>query len=114
MKINKLTTKLTILSALFLASCTSDDDSIEEPKGDYENGILISGEGSGASTGSVTFVSEDFVTSENLIYKNINGTELGIYLQSMAFDDTRAFIISVISYLFLRSITLIVLVGCSL
>ena len=93
MKINKLITKLIILGALFLASCSSDDDSIQEPKGDYENGILISGEGSGASTGSVTFVSDDFVTSENLIYKNVNGAELGIYLQSMAFDDTRAFIV---------------------
>ncbi|GAA3653831.1 YncE family protein [Flavivirga jejuensis] len=92
MKTNKLISKVFILSVLFLASC-SDDDSPQLPKGDYENGLLISGEGSGAGTGSVSFVSNDLTTTENLIYKKVNTTELGIYLQSMAFDDDRAFII---------------------
>ncbi len=92
MKINKLLTKLFILSALFLASC-SDDDTPQVPKGDYENGILISGEGSGAGTGSISFISNDLTTTENLIYKKVNSTELGIYLQSIAFDNERAFVV---------------------
>lgn len=93
MKMNKLISKLFILSVLFLSSCSSDDDSVPAPKGDYENGILISGEGSGAGTGSISFVSNDFVTAESLIYKNVNTTELGTFLQSLAFDDDRAFIV---------------------
>ena len=71
---NKLLSALFILSVLFFTSC-STDDSPSELKGDYENGILISGEGS-ATTGSVSFVSSDFLTSENLIYKNVNNAEL--------------------------------------
>ncbi|GAA3598700.1 cell surface protein [Flavivirga amylovorans] len=92
MKINKLLSKIFILSALFLASC-SDDDSPQLPKGDYENGILISGEGSGAGTGSVSFVSNDLTTTENLIYKKVNNDELGTFLQSISFDNDRAFIV---------------------
>ena len=93
MKINKLISKAFILSALFLTSCSSDDDSPELPKGDYENGALIIGEGSGAGTGSVSFISNDLTTSENLIYKKVNTTELGVYLQSIAFDNDSAFIV---------------------
>lgn len=94
MKINKLISKLFILSVLFFASCSNDDDAtVIVPKGDFENGILISGEGSGAGTGSVSFVSNDFTLTENLIYKKTNDVELGIYLQSIAFDDSRAFVI---------------------
>ncbi len=92
MTINKLMARLFVLSVLFLSSC-SDDDSTSEPKGDYEDGILISGEGSGASTGSVSFVSNDFMTTENLIYKKVNNTELGTFLQSLAFDGDEAYII---------------------
>ncbi|WNH07858.1 YncE family protein [Thalassobellus suaedae] len=93
MKINKLISKLFIVSVLFFTSC-NEDDTPQEPKGDYENGILISGEGSGAGTGSVSFVSNDFTSSENLIYKKVNNNnEFGTYLQSVAFDNERAFVI---------------------
>ena len=76
---------------IVFTSCTSDSPSL--PRGDYDKGILISGEGSGAGTGSVSFVSDDFLTSENLIYNKVNASELGVYLQSLAFDADRAFIV---------------------
>lgn len=91
MKINKLLT-LIALGGILFTSC-SDDNTPDLPKGDYDNGILISGEGSGASTGSISYVSEDFSTSENLIYKKVNNSEFGTYLQSMAFDKDRAFVV---------------------
>ena len=91
MKINKLLAIIALGGILF-TSC-SDDNTPDLPKGDYDHGILISGEGSGPSTGSVSYVSEDLTISENLIYKKVNNGELGIYLQSMAFDDDRAFIV---------------------
>jgi len=94
MKISKLLSNALILSVLFLTSCSNDDDGIQLPRGDYENGILISGEGSpSAGTGSITFVSNDLTTTENLIYKKVNNTELGTFLQSIAFDNESAFIV---------------------
>ncbi|MCB4798766.1 YncE family protein [Neotamlana laminarinivorans] len=93
MKINKLLTSIFILSILCFTSC-SEDDTDSEPRGDYENGILISGEGSKSTgTGSVSFVSNDFTVAENLIYKTVNNVELGTYLQSMAFDDDNAYLV---------------------
>lgn len=89
MKISKVILSLFLLSVLII-SCNDDDDIIE-PKGDYENGIIVSGEG-GAS-GSVYYVSNDYATTESLIYKKVNEADLGTYLQSIAFDDSRAFII---------------------
>lgn len=89
MKISKFLLSLFLLSVL-LVSC-DDDDEPQLPKGDYENGIIVSGEG-GAS-GSIYYVSDDFTTTESLIYKKVNGADLGTYLQSIAFDDSRAFII---------------------
>ncbi|GAB1856574.1 hypothetical protein MHTCC0001_14090 [Flavobacteriaceae bacterium MHTCC 0001] len=92
MKINKLVLVCSILSVLFFTACSNDDDSVTQ-KGDYENGILVSGEGSSAGTGSVSFISNDLATSENLIYKKVNNAELGTFLQSIAFDASRAFIV---------------------
>ncbi len=93
MKMNSLITKCLFLALICLTSCSDDDEIIVVPKGDYENGLLISGEGSGAGTGSISFVSNDLSESENLIYKKVNNVELGTFLQSIAFDDDSAYII---------------------
>ena len=91
MRINKLLAAL-VFGAIAFTSCTDDSPSL--PRGDYEGGVLISGEGSGStSTGSVSFVSDDFETVENLIYKKVNSSELSTNLQSMAFDSDNAFIV---------------------
>ncbi|SDW88460.1 hypothetical protein SAMN05444411_102383 [Lutibacter oricola] len=92
MKISKFLLSIFLLSVL-LVSC-DDDDEPQLPKGDYENGLIISGEGSGAGSGSVTFVSDDFSTVEHQIYNKVNTKEFGTYLQSVAFDDDRAFIVT--------------------
>lgn len=90
-------TSKNLLQLLFLAtilvfsSCNKEDENI--PKGDYENGILISGEGGGENTGSVSFVSNDLVTSENLIYKKVNNQEFGTFVQSIAFNKDNAYVI---------------------
>ena len=61
MKISKVILSMFLLSVLII-SCNDDDDIIE-PKGDYENGLLISGEGTfGGTSGSVSFISNDFET----------------------------------------------------
>ena len=91
MKISKFLLSLFLLSIL-LMSC-DDDDEPQLPKGDYENGILISGEGSGAGSGSISYVSDDISTVQHEIYSAVNtGKELGTYLQSVAFDAANAYI----------------------
>ncbi|WP_299016777.1 DUF5074 domain-containing protein [uncultured Polaribacter sp.] len=80
------------LAVLFLTSCKNSEEDIL-PKGDFENGILISGEGSGAGTGSISYVSNDFTITDNLIFKDVNNLELGTFLQSVAFDSENAFIV---------------------
>lgn len=85
-------------SALFLVSCSSDDNGNEnvESLGAYENGIFVLNEGSTTvSTSSITFISNSGAVEQD-VYKNVNpnGVALGTYLQSMFFDDTRAYIIS--------------------
>lgn len=89
MKISKLLLSIFLLSVLFI-SC-DDDDEPQLPKGDYENGIIVSGEG--GTTGSVYYLSDDYATIESQIYNKVNSEDLGSYLQSIAFDDTRAFIV---------------------
>ncbi len=88
MKISKFLLSAFILSVLFV-SCDNDDD-MQEPKGDYENGLLISGEG--GPSGFIYYVSDDFSTTESQIYKKVNNSELSVYLQSMAFDTENAYI----------------------
>ncbi|WP_299009975.1 YncE family protein [uncultured Tenacibaculum sp.] len=92
MKITKLL-GLLFLGGILFTSC-SDDPTPSLPKGDYEDGILISGEGTTAVSGSVSFVSNDLSIVENTIYKKVNNAEFGEYVQSIAFDDDRAYIVA--------------------
>lgn len=81
-----------ILGLSLLFSCSNDDDgtTTQEPLGDYENGIIVSAEGGPAS---VSYISNDFSTSENQIYFNVNEENLGVYLQSIGFNNDKAYII---------------------
>ncbi|WP_228851165.1 DUF5074 domain-containing protein [Aegicerativicinus sediminis] len=84
---------LSIFGAIIiLQSCTSDDKITELSLGNYVNGFFILNEG---GVGSVTYISEDFTTVENDIYKHNNdNSDLGNYVQSMFFENELAFIIS--------------------
>lgn len=80
------------LLGILIISCDNDDNEVFEPKGDYENGLLISGEG-GSVSGSISYVSNDFSTVEHQIYSQVNtGKEFGSYLQSLAFDKDNAYV----------------------
>lgn len=91
MRLTRLFTAL-LLSPLFLASCTSDDNS-QTPLGSYDNGILVLNEG---GIGEVSYISNDLQTIQNDIFSTVNGSadNLGSYAQSMFFDGNRAYIIS--------------------
>ena len=92
---NKLKVLALAICAIF-TSCNSDDDNgIDNlPKGAYDNGIIISHEGSfSGGVGSISFVSYDFETVENNVFSNVNGRTLGTVAQSIAFDGDLAYII---------------------
>lgn len=94
-KLNKVLL-VVFTSALFLASCSSDDNGNVESLGAYDNGVFVLNEGNTTtSTSSITFISNSGVVEQD-VYKNVNptGVALGTYLQSIFFDDTRAYIIS--------------------
>lgn len=98
-------TNIKLLALAFVASllfsCSSDDDftNVEEPDPTpaqpFEEGIFILNEGGGGNMGSLSFLSTDF---ENLIvdaFGEVNdGEDLGMFAQSIFFDEERAFVIS--------------------
>lgn len=95
MKTMKKLLFLSLATMLFI-SCSSDDDtpSSEYIPADYENGILITNEGPfNNGSGSITYISEDYSTVEQNVYRNVNGSELGNIVQSMGLQDDNAYIV---------------------
>lgn len=96
MKISKLLSAIFAIVLLFTISCRNDDPIVEpQPKGAYENGVIMANEGNfGSPTASVSFISNDFLTVENNIYSNNNaGAALGDVLQSIGFEGDNAYLI---------------------
>lgn len=94
-KLNKFFLML-FASSLFLASCSSDDNSPNVSLGQYDNGVFVVNEGNSTiTTSSITFISNSGAVEQD-VFRNVNpgAAELGTYLQPMFFDNTRAFIIS--------------------
>lgn len=80
---------------LIFVSCNSDDDnySVYVPE-DYEKGILITNEGPfNNGSGTITYISNDFATVAQNIYRSVNGQDLGNIVQSMGFGDDNAYIV---------------------
>lgn len=94
MKITKLLFMAIASSFVFVACSDDDKNASNVPLGMYENGVLIVNEGS-ASAGTVSFLSNDLLTvSQNIFSAENPGEGLGGYVQSIFFDDDKAFIIS--------------------
>jgi hypothetical protein len=64
-----------------------DDESIA-----FQNGILISNQGNPA--GTVTYISNDFNTIEQQVYNNVNSESAGNGLQSIGFNNDKAYLIA--------------------
>ncbi|RZP03909.1 MAG: YncE family protein [Flavobacteriales bacterium] len=79
---------------LFISSCSSDDETLPAPLGEYENGILITNEGPFQNgTGTITYISENYETIEQQIFNQVNSSDLGNIVQSIGFSDDIAFIV---------------------
>lgn len=94
MKTMKKLLFLSFATMLFI-SCSNDDDTPQEYiPADYEKGILITNEGPfNNGSGTITYISEDYSTVAQNVYKNVNGTDLGNIVQSMGFTDNNAYIV---------------------
>lgn len=80
--------------SLFMFSCSNDDDmTVSAPLGDYENGVLIVGEGGFNTSGTVSFVSEDTGATTNDIYFDVNNEEVGSFFQSIGFNGDLAYLV---------------------
>lgn len=86
---------LSILAlSLFVLSCSNDDDMMQtQSLGDYENGILIVGEGGFTTSGAVSFVSNDLSNTENQVYFNVNNEDVGSFFQSIGFNGDLAYLV---------------------
>lgn len=90
--------KLLYLSfaTLLFISCSNDDDPQPEQllPAAYEKGIFVTNEGPfGTGSGTVSFISEDYSTVAQNIFKTVNGKDLGNIVQSMGFQDDNAYIV---------------------
>ena len=79
--------------AIFISSCSDDNDDPVEPKGDYENGYFVTNEGPFENgTGTITFVADGGAVSQN-VYKTVNGEDLGNIVNSMYIADDKGDIV---------------------
>ena len=92
MKFSKLVVTA-LVSTFFFVSCTDDNDTIDVPLGNYDNGLLILNQGGfGKGNASVSYLSDDFVTQQNNIFSLVNptiilgdtGQDIGLY-ENLAF-----------------------------
>lgn len=84
------------LTALLFTACNSDDDNEQSEfvPAAFAKGIFVANEGPfNNGSGTITYISEDYSTVAQNIYRNVNGTELGNIVQSMGFNDDNAYIV---------------------
>jgi len=90
LKPSTLFVMLIVLTSLF--SCKKEEEA-PGPQA-YENGFFIINEGPfNTGSGSLTFVSDDYATIEQDVFKNVNGEDLGNIVQSMAVKDDLALVV---------------------
>jgi len=91
---NNISKLALLFISIFIISCSDDDTSGPViPDGDFFDGTLILNEG-GSAGGSVSFLNSDLDSITNNIFETNNGVETGLFLQSIFFEDDRAYIIS--------------------
>ncbi|UAM99468.1 YncE family protein [Polaribacter litorisediminis] len=90
----KKTLFLATITGFLLTSCDNDNE-LELPKGNYDNGILIANEGAfSGGTGTISFISDDYTVAEEKIYNKVNNQNIGTILQSIGFNNDDAYLIA--------------------
>ncbi len=84
------------LTVLFFTACSSDDDNKgrNNVPDTFAKGIFVTNEGPfNNGSGNITFISEDYSTVAQNIFRNVNGKELGNIVQYMNFTGDNAYIV---------------------
>tara|TARA_R110002126_G_scaffold224174_3_gene369124 strand:+ start:10897 stop:11955 length:1059 start_codon:yes stop_codon:yes gene_type:complete len=85
---------LVAISGFLFTACDNDNEPTL-PKGDYDNGILVANEGAfSGGTGTVDFISDDYMITEEKVYNKINNENIGTILQSIGFNEDDAYLIA--------------------
>jgi DNA-binding beta-propeller fold protein YncE len=85
---------LSLIVLLGFTSCTSDDNPEALPKGNFDNGYIISNEGNfGTPNASVTFIDNTFMQKTDDVFQSTTGKTLGDVLQAITFNDDYAFLV---------------------
>lgn len=82
-----------MFSAILFGSCSDDNDTPDEPLGDYENGYFVTNEGPFQNgSGTITFIGGDGMVSQN-VYNQVNGEDLGNIVNAMTIEGDKAYIV---------------------
>ncbi len=83
------------ITALFFTACSNDDENpTNNVPADYEKGILVTNEGPFSNgSGTISYISNDYATVAQNIYRTVNGKDLGNIVQSMGFSNDNAYIV---------------------
>lgn len=94
MKTSKIFTTAIALTMLFNISCRNDDPVTPDPKGAYENGIIIVNEGGFTKpTSSADFLNNNWDLEKNIYSTNNNNELLGNVFQSIGFKNDDAYLV---------------------
>ncbi|RWX01044.1 YncE family protein [Flavobacterium cerinum] len=93
MKLHKLLLTVILGSFLFV-SCSSDDNNDSKPSGAYDNGVIVLNQGNFLKgNASISFLSNSFVTENNIFSTVNNGAVLGDTGQDIGFKGDLAYIV---------------------
>lgn len=85
---------LSLIVLLGFTSCSSDDNPETLPKGNFENGYIVSNEGNfGTPNASVSFIDNALIDKTTEIFQSTNVKTLGDVLQAITFNDEYAFLV---------------------
>lgn len=96
MKIRKILSAAFASLLLFQISCNRNENMEPVlPKGAYENGFFLANEGNfGTPNASVSYIPRDLSVIENNVFAaNNNGAALGDVLQTIGFNDDKAYLV---------------------
>lgn len=83
-----------ILGSFLFVSCSSDDNNDSKPSGAYDNGVIILNQGNFLKgNASISFLSNSFVTENNIFSAVNNGALLGDTGQDIGFNGDLAYIV---------------------
>ena len=85
---------LSLFVATSLIACSDDENTTTETTQNYSSGYLITNEGIfNSNNADVTYISSDFLSNENQLFRKVNNRALGDVAQSIAQNSEYVFVV---------------------